>query len=49
LTGDLDGSGRDEVVIDFGATWGLWQYANDSAWSQLHPLSPEGIVAGRFH
>ena len=49
LTADLDGSGRDEVVIDFGPTWGLWQYANDSGWTQLHPISPEDLVTGRFH
>jgi hypothetical protein len=46
---DRDRNGKDEVVIDFGAPWGLWQHVNDSAWDQLHPVSPEETVAGRFH
>jgi hypothetical protein len=28
-----EGSGKDEVVVDFGAA-GLWQYWNDSIWTQ---------------
>jgi hypothetical protein len=46
---DRDPNGQDEIVIDFGATCGLWQYANDSAWTQLHPISPDGTASGVFH
>jgi hypothetical protein len=50
---DLDASGKDEVVVGLGGVWpntlGLWQYANDSAWSLLHVASPEVVVPGRFH
>jgi hypothetical protein len=46
---DRDGTGKDDVVIDFGSAYGLWQYANDSAWNQLHLVSPEGVVAGWFN
>ena len=43
----FDNNGRDEVIVDFGAA-GLWQYWNDSIWSQLHAWSPEGLTIGRF-
>ena len=46
---DRDGSGIDEVLLDFGPTYGLWQYANDSTWSHVHPFSPEILGHGRFH
>jgi hypothetical protein len=46
---DRDGTGQAEIVIDFGPTLGLWQYANDSTWSQLHRLSPQAMRAGAFH
>jgi hypothetical protein len=29
-------TGKDEIVIDFGPALGLWQYPNDTTWSQLH-------------
>ena len=43
---DLDGNGRDDLVIDFGAPFGVWVYMNQQSWSQLHALSPSEIVAG---
>jgi hypothetical protein len=49
LLADRDGAGQDEVLIDFGPTYGLWEYANDSTWTQLHGVSPEAVAAGRFH
>jgi hypothetical protein len=49
LLADLDGNGKDDVVIDFGPPFGLWQYLNSSTWSQLHGISPVGIAAGRFY
>jgi hypothetical protein len=49
VLGDRDASGRDEIVVDFGSAWGLWQYANDASWSLLHAVSPESLAAGRLH
>ena len=46
---DRDGGGKDEVLIDFGQAYGLWQYTNDSAWSHQHALNPESMAYGRFH
>ncbi len=45
-TGDMDGSDRDEVIIDFGAGAGIWVRYNDVSWTNLHSLSPEIIAAG---
>ena len=45
---DRDGDRRDEIIIDFGAPYGVWQYAN-GAWTPIHALSPEGVVKGLFH
>jgi hypothetical protein len=49
LLADLDGTGKDEVIVDFGPAYGLWQYANDAAWSQLHGFSAAGVTGGRFY
>jgi len=49
LIADLDGNGKDDVIVDFGPTFGLWLYANSSTWSQLHAISPAGLAAGRFY
>ena len=46
LASDLDGSGRDDIVVDFGPAYGLYVYRNGTAWSQLHPLSPAHVAAG---
>jgi hypothetical protein len=43
-----DGTGTDELIVDFGAA-GLWQYSNDSIWTQLDGASPENLTAGRYH
>jgi len=45
VTGDLDGNGLDEVIIDFGAG-GLWIWQNNSSFVKLHSLSPEVMVTG---
>ena len=44
--GDLDDDPRDDVIADFGPPYGVWIYANETAWSRLHALSPEGIIIG---
>ncbi len=48
VTGDLDGNGKDDTVIDFGATVGLWKWMNDGAWVKLHGLSPENLAIGNL-
>ena len=30
-------------------TQGIWEYANNRSWSQLHSFVPEGLGAGRLH
>ena len=42
--GDIDGSGRPDLVIDFGSTYGIWTWRNDATWAPLHPLTGESIV-----
>jgi hypothetical protein len=43
--GDLDNNGADDVIVDFG-TFGLWEYANNATWRQLHTADPEGLAVG---
>jgi hypothetical protein len=49
MLADRGGNGKDEIIIDFGPTYGLWQHANDSVWSQIHALSPLSLAVGRFY
>ncbi len=46
VTGDMDGDGKAEVIIDFGPSFGIWVRKNDSIWVQLVDLSPEAMVTG---
>lgn len=43
--GDLDGSGVDDVVVDFGAG-GVWRYMNGTSWVQVHGLNPAHMTVG---
>jgi maltose 6'-phosphate phosphatase len=45
-TGDLDGSGQEDVIIDFGEGYGIWGLYNDTSWEQLHPYSAAHIATG---
>jgi hypothetical protein len=36
----------DDLVVDFGQSYGLWLLTDASAWSQLHTVSPVHIVTG---
>jgi hypothetical protein len=38
---DRDGNWKDEIIVDVGPTYRVWQYVNDTASSAFHPLSPE--------
>mgnify|MGYP001489784053 FL=1 len=42
--GDLDGTGHDDLVIDFGEPWGLWILANGTTWTHLHGLGAQHTV-----
>jgi hypothetical protein len=46
-TSDLDGNGRDEVMLNFTG-YRVWIWKNDAAFDQLHPSDVEAIAAGRF-
>jgi hypothetical protein len=46
---DLDGLGRDEIVIDFGAPHELWEYSTVSGWRWLVSGPIEGMLPGVFH
>ena len=46
VTGDMDGNGKDDVIVDAGPGFGLWVRINDSTWVQLHNVSPESVVTG---
>jgi len=45
-TGDMDGNGLDEVIIDFGSPYGIWIWLNNSTWVKLHSLSAESMITG---
>lgn len=44
--GDLDGTGGDEVVVDFGSQFGIWIKWNSTTWSQLHAATADTIGVG---
>ena len=44
---DIDGSGRDDVIISF-AGFGVWAWMNQASWQQLHTQNPEGMAAGNL-
>jgi hypothetical protein len=48
VAGDIDGSGQDDVIIDFGADTGIWVQYNDTAWSKLHNSACESMTAGEI-
>jgi hypothetical protein len=44
-SGDLDGNGQYDVVVDFGSAIGLWAWMNDAVWLRLHNThSPDGVA-----
>jgi hypothetical protein len=45
VTGDIDGNGRDDLIIDFGSS-GVWVLLNNTSWLQLHPANPSQMAAG---
>jgi hypothetical protein len=47
LTSDLDNNGKADIIAGFGAL-GVWEYANNETWIQLHPAPPRAIAAGHI-
>ena len=37
-----------DLVIDFGVTYGIWTYHNDTTWNCLHDLTAEALVVEDF-
>jgi len=48
VTGDLDGSGQVDVIVDFGDQYGIWRWMNNSSWVQLHSVSADSIATGNI-
>ncbi|MFA5146202.1 MAG: LamG-like jellyroll fold domain-containing protein [Candidatus Omnitrophota bacterium] len=46
VTGNLDGDGKSDFIIDFGLRDGIWIKYGSGDWEQLHDLSPKSIVTG---
>jgi probable HAF family extracellular repeat protein len=46
VTGDLDGNGADDLVINFGPGVGVYAWMNHSTWTFIHSLSPSQMVTG---
>ena len=36
----------DDVITDFGPSFGIWVWVNDGTWVQLCVLSPEAMMTG---
>jgi len=46
VTGDIDGNGQVDVIIDFGVLYGIWVWMNNNYWVQLHTVSAISMVTG---
>jgi len=48
VTGDFDGNGRDDLVVNFGGGVGVWIWMNQTSWTFLHGSSPAQMLTGDF-
>jgi hypothetical protein len=46
-TADLDGNGQQDLILTFPG-YGVWEYANGTTWSLIHPLDAQRIAAGHY-
>ena len=44
-TGDVDGNGQDDAILDFPG-FGVWVWLNNRSWTQLHPLNVSAMATG---
>jgi hypothetical protein len=44
-TGDLDGNGLTDLVLDFPG-YGLWGFVNNTTWQPLHPFDATAVETG---
>ena len=44
----LSGSVNNDIIINFGPQYGIWLYANNGTWTQIHTLSPDSILAANL-
>ena len=47
MTGDIDGNGTDDALVDFGAQ-GLWALMNNTTWVKRHGFNPDGMATGNI-
>jgi hypothetical protein len=47
-TGDIDNSGKDDIVVVFPG-FGTWVYIDNDHWEQVHALDAEAIVIGNLN
>jgi hypothetical protein len=45
IAGDLDGSGTDDLILDFGGNVGVWAWMNRHDWLWIHNASPGRMIA----
>ena len=48
VVADIDHNGQDDIVVDFGAGYGIWTYMNNSNWVQLYGVTASRISVGDF-
>ena len=46
--GGMETESEDDLIVDFGPSFGLWVFLNNTTWTQLHPLSPEEMATGEI-
>lgn len=44
----LTPQGAADVMVTFGAPYGLWRYGSDNKWTSIHPASPLSTATGDF-
>lgn len=48
VVADIDHNGQDDLVVDFGAAYGIWIHMNNTNWVQLHGVTSSRIAVGDF-
>ena len=47
--GDVNGSGKDDIIADFGSTvGGIFVKRDQGAWVKLHNMSPDRMATGNL-